>query len=185
MNRNESAIARRLREKKQQPRMKPGVAALMDMGTILELPARIANDRNIIRAAENMDKTFRKADVDDLARSYWLYFDQLKQHTASEIAWNNVTCSLNMAMLLCELVFGDEHLPLMIRALEGMFKAKMRGEKTGSYRLDGDGLRAVQEALHIHDAQMELATPRDMVRADMELKKRMADGNVYSAEKIH
>ena len=185
MSRHESAMMRRLREKKSQPRMKPGAAAITTMGIMLDLQTHLANDRAILRSAENMNRTFDRGALDDLARNYWLFFDQLKLHDASEIAWNNVTCSLNVAMLLCERGFGEEHLPLLIRALEGMFKAKQRGERTGRYRLDGDGLRAVKEALEVHDAQMLHVTPRDMIWADQELKKRMAEGNVYTAEAIH
>jgi len=131
---------------------------------------------------ENHDKPYSEDDLSDLARTYWLAFDQLKMGAATEEIWSTVCASINMATLLCERGIGEEHLPVMSLALDAMFSAQQRGERVGAYRLDGDGLRAVTEALQIHDEQMRHVTPIDIMRADDERIRRERDGEIRTAK---
>lgn len=140
-------------------------------------------DRARVRTINN--STYKQEDLTELGTAYWGSFGDITTGAAREDSWHYVAGSLNMALLLCEAGLGEEHTPLIIAAQDGIFKAKLRGERTGSYRLDGAGIMAVREALHVHDAQMAHATPNDIAAADAELKKRIAAGDVYSAEQMH
>lgn len=117
--------------------------------------------------------------LNELAGAYWMAFDQLKMGAATEQDWATTAVTLNKAMLLCETGFGEEHIGAMRAALDGMFLAQLRGNKTGTYRLDGAGIRAVSEALDIHDEQMKLVTFRDIRRVEEMFEMRQAAGNVY------
>jgi hypothetical protein len=118
----------------------------------------------------------------DLGAAYWLSFEQLRTGDATEEAWSCVVCALNIGLALAEKGIGDEFEQTLVDALDGAFRAKVRSAKAGTFRLDGEAMRAIDEALHVHDAQMELAT-RDEVTAAMRLvHQRVVDGDVYQLE---
>jgi hypothetical protein len=120
----------------------------------------------------------------DLGAAYWLSFDNLRKYDANEESWSCVVCALNIAMALAESGIGEEYEADIVKALDGAFRAKVRSAKTGTFRLDGEAMLAIEHALHIHDSQMELAT-RAEVTAAMELVRRRVDeGNVYRAPDV-
>ena len=122
------------------------------------------------------------AQLTDLGAAYWLSFEQLRTGEATEEVWSCVVCALNIGMALAEAGIGDEYEQTLIVALDGAFRAKVRSATSGNFRLDGEALGAIDDALHVHDAQMEIAT-RDEVTAAMRLvHARIEEGNVYQAE---
>lgn len=120
----------------------------------------------------------------DLGRNYWLSFTNLIQGSASFESWENCVGSLNMGLVLAEKVFDGQGELEIVEALDGLFKAKLHGDKTGRYRLDGDGIQAVRIALTTHDQQMKLAHRREIVDAIATVHQRVADGNVYRADAL-
>jgi hypothetical protein len=122
---------------------------------------------------------------DEIAGAYWMCFQQLKMGAATGEAWATVTVTLNKALLMCETGFGEEYTTQMQLALDAIYRAQLRGEQTGAYRLDGEGIGAVSEALTIHDEQMKLVTFRDVRRVDEMLQMRLDSGNVYRAEMMY
>lgn len=172
-----------MREKIAAPRLKSSVSAITRIGQQLNDAINRKADHQLLETIKTLDCGFEADYCAELASSYWLFFEQLKMHVASENAWANICVPLNIALLLCEQGIGEEHTQTIISALDSVFKAKLRGEKTGTYRLDGAGIRAVSEALTVHDAQMELATKREVLIARDEMHRRLAAGNVYSVEK--
>lgn len=133
--------------------------------------------------AENASP-LREDQLSDLGRNYWLSFTNLTQGSASFESWENCVGSLNMGLVLAEKVFDGQGELEIVAALDGLFKAKLRGGMTGRYRLDGDGIQAVRAALLIHDQQMNLAQRREIVDAIATVHQRVADGNVYRAEAL-
>lgn len=124
----------------------------------------------------------REDQISDLGRNYWLSFTNLTQGSASFESWENCVGSLNMGLVLAEKVFDGQGEQEIVAALDGLFKAKLRGDKTGRYRLDGEGIQAVREALELHDQQMKLAHRREIVDSIATVKKRVAEGNVYQVQ---
>lgn len=59
-------------------------------------------------------------------------------------------------------------------------RARVRGDQSGSFRLDGAGLAAIPFALELHDEQLKLVVYRDIHRVEVMMETRMAQGNVYT-----
>ena len=115
----------------------------------------------------------------DLGVAYWLSFENLRTGDANEESWSCVACALNVALVLCEKGIGAEYEQALVTALDGCFRAKIRSTKTGNFRLDGEALRDIETALHIHDQQMAIAKRWEVTAAMNTIYKRLKDGNVY------
>jgi hypothetical protein len=121
----------------------------------------------------------REDQTTDLGVARWLAFENLRSGTASEESWECVALALNVAVVMAEMGIGAEHEEDIVLALNGIFRAKQRFDKGGSYRLDGDALRDVEHALLVHDSQMDLAKRGEVCDAMETIRKRVAEGKVY------
>lgn len=144
-------------------------------GHVLE--ARRENDARIETV---MRQPYCEEQRNEIAQAYWMSFQQLKMGDATEEAWTTLAVTLNKAMLLCETGFGEEHLPTIRDALDAVARARVRGDQSGSFRLDGAGLAAIPSALELHDEQLKLVVYRDIHRVEVMMETRMAQGNVYT-----
>lgn len=115
----------------------------------------------------------------DIALNYWLSFQELTKGSASESAWSAVVCSLNVGMVLCEFGIGSEYIENFNLALEGAFRAKIRSEKSGNFRLNGDGISRITLALQIHEEQMRIANKSEITKALNTVQERIDAGNVF------
>lgn len=123
--------------------------------------------------------TLNDSQTTDLGLAYWLSFENLRSGDANEESWSCIACALNIGMVLCEQGIGAEHDQLIVRALDGTFRAKIRSKKSGNFRLDGEALRDIEEALQVHDQQMAIAKRWEVTRALNTVRAREAVGNVY------
>lgn len=121
----------------------------------------------------------RDDQLTDLGMAYWLSLENLRTGPATEEAWSCVACALNIGIVLCEQEVGQEYEELFARALDGAFRAKVRSQRTGSFRLDGEAMRDIEEAFAVHDEQMKLATRAEVTRAMNTVHARMESGKVY------
>jgi hypothetical protein len=117
--------------------------------------------------------------VTDLGVAYWLSFENLRTGDANEESWSCVACALNVALVLCEKGIGAEYEQQLVKALDGCFRAKIRSAKSGNFRLDGEALRDIENALFVHDEQMAIAKRWEVTAAMQTIYKRLKDGNVY------
>ena len=78
---------------------------------------------------------------------------------------------------MCEKGIGDEFEGIFNLALDGMVRARTRGQASGNYRLDGDAITSVTECLHVHDQQMRLATKSEIVSSLENVKNRINSGD--------
>lgn len=113
----------------------------------------------------------------DIGTGYWLALTNLTTGSGSEASWCTLVCALNIGMVLCEMGIGKEYEDAFVAALDGAFRAKQRN--SGSFRLDGDGLQAVRQALAVHDSQLEVASRSEIVQAMRTVRERIDAGNVY------
>ena len=136
----------------------------------------------IARGAEVVP--LRDDQLTDLGVAYWLSMENLRTGEATEEAWSCVVCALNIGMALCEggIGAGDAARDAMTRALDGAFRAKVRSAKSGTFRLDGEAITDITEALHIHDQQLQLATRAEVTQAMRTVHQRIEEGNVYTVE---
>jgi hypothetical protein len=101
-------------------------------------------------------------------------------------ALKTVTNALNAGLVLCNSALYDQakdHVPIFIKALEGAFLAHTRSEKGGIYRFDVSAIMAINEALEIHDAQLELISVGEFNAVLKEIHRRERTGNVYRVAK--
>jgi len=124
-------------------------------------------------------KPLREDQTTDLGLAYWLSMQNLLTGDANEEAWSCVVCSLNIGMALCEVGIGADAEPWLVKALDGAFRAKIRSARTGNFRLDGEGITAITDALHVHDEQMKVATRAEVTQAMNTVRQRIDEGNVY------
>lgn len=144
------------------------VSPIGGMGAIVGMHLAAEDNRPII-----------EADATDLATAYWLSLQIMVSGESREEDWSVVVCSLNVGLILCERGIGAEYEPKFVAALEGAFRARLRAERTDSWRFDGDALAAIREALAIHDEQIKITTKEEMRAALLEVRLRVAEGNVY------
>lgn len=161
---------------------KPEVVARWMVNNFME-HARL---EDVLTARERLVVERMALPVDDEHRTeaglrYWLAFVQLKYGAATRPAWEVVCQALNIAMILAEDDIGAGYLGELIAAQEFAFVAYKRGERTGSYRLDGPGIQVVARALEIHDAQLAVALWGDITIAEKKMTDSIAEGNVFEA----
>jgi hypothetical protein len=123
--------------------------------------------------------TLKSDQVTDLGVAYWLSFENLRAGDANEESWSCVSCALNVALILAEKDIGAEYEADIVKALDGLFRAQVRSQRAGNWRLDGDALRDVERALQVHDQQMQIAKRWEVTEAMNTIYKRLAAGNVY------
>jgi hypothetical protein len=121
-------------------------------------------------------------DATDLAIAYRLSMDAMVRGQSSEQDWSVVVCSLNIGLILCERGIGAEYESMFVAALDGAFRARLRAQRTGAWRFDGDALVAIQQALSVHDEQVKLATKEEMRLTLIEVHRRIEEGHTYQIE---
>lgn len=147
-------------------------------------PKPIANDGGLIvfgkcyARGENA-APLRADQLTDLGSAYWLSLENLRKHDANEESWSCVVCALNIGMALAESGIGGEYEKDIVKALDGAFRAKIRSANSGTFRLDGEAIQDIEHALHVHDAQMELASRSEVTAAMRLVAGRIKEGNVY------
>lgn len=98
----------------------------------------------------------------------------------TEHDWANVSRSVNTALLLAEDGYGVEHQDVFIKAQEGLLRACQRHATTDKWRLDGQAIQDIRDALYLHDQQCELVTNGDYLKALRAVKQRVIDGDGFS-----
>lgn len=119
----------------------------------------------------------------DLSYSYWAALENLRSGPADYDAWECLVSTLNIGMALCEGGIGPEYVDEMVVAQEAAVRAKVRADEGKSYRLDGDGIAIITEALRTHDVQLEHAQRKEVTAAIRLVRQRVADGNVFKIER--
>lgn len=108
----------------------------------------------------------------------------LSNTTPTKCDWDEVTNSVNVALLLAEDGYGIEHQDVFIRGQEALVRAYIRNMKTGKWRLDGEGIQAVRDALYLHDQQCELVSNGDYIKAARAVEARIENDNVFEIEAV-
>lgn len=118
----------------------------------------------------------------DLSYHHWAALENLRSGPGDYESWECIVSALNIGMALCEGGIGPECIDEMIEAQQAAIRAKVRANRHGAHRLDGDGMRIITEALRTHDAQLEVAQRQEVVAAIQLVRQRVAEGNVFKIE---
>jgi hypothetical protein len=88
--------------------------------------------------------------------------------------WQEVTNTLNVAMVLCERGFGREYLPSLSEAADALVRMRDRYKQEGkSLLFRADEMKAVNEAIDLHDAQLDATLVKDVELAVIEVERRL------------
>lgn len=117
--------------------------------------------------------------IDALILGYRASLQAMLLGYGTEEHWATCVCSLNIAMILAEWDYGFEYLSDIITALDGVFRAKLRAQRTGKWGFDGPSMQAIKHAFDVHEEQL-LHTSKEVNRdAIAEVHRRRHAGNVY------
>ena len=136
----------------------------------------IAGSERRIDARELTDSQQR-----DLGLCYHLAFENMLKN-GDEESWYQLAGSLNVALVLAEQGYGEEFIPEVKAAMEGLMQCKYRADRTGRWAFDGDAIQSMRTALTIHDQQCALAKRSEIKKALQAITKRANEGHMYAAE---
>jgi hypothetical protein len=118
----------------------------------------------------------------DLGIAYRMSFESLRTSHGKESDFHTIACSLNIALVLAERGYGAEWVEQVKAAQDGLMRCLGRGQKTGSWGLDGPAMTALSEALALHDEQIVLATQKEIREAIAEVHRRITNGDTLEQE---
>ncbi len=72
--------------------------------------------------------------------------------------WDSVALTLNQAWILAKQGIGPEAIPVLEEAQDAMRRAIPRFHQSGKIALDGDGIKAVRDAINLWREQIKLST---------------------------
>ncbi|AZG14954.1 hypothetical protein [Cupriavidus pauculus] len=108
----------------------------------------------------------------------------LTQGKGSDFDVGCLAVAMNLSMLLSEIGVGREYLSIAIAGQEAVMRCKARAERTGKWGLDGPGIAAIEQAIDLHDQQLEIATQAQMSAVLREMNRRKANPeHVFRVEK--
>lgn len=99
----------------------------------------------------------------------------LTQGKGSEFDAEALAVAMNLSMLLTELDVGKEYMAVAIAGQEAVVRCQARAANTGKWGLDGPAIAAIEQALELHDQQVEIATQAQMSAAIREMHRRAAN----------
>ncbi len=101
---------------------------------------------------------------------------------SNEQAWCNLSCTLNVALILSEQGIGPEIEPLIKLAQEALMLIKARAERTGDWQanLSYHHKTALTSAINTHEEQCRMATQKQIGKALNEVHRRVTMGEVLA-----
>lgn len=112
----------------------------------------------------------------DLGIAYRASLQALLTGHGNEQAWATLSCSLNVALILAEQGFHAHGLQSIKLAQEAMMRVRERAQRTSKWAFDGEGIRAIRDAVNLHDEQITRATRRQVTEAVYEVRRRVMEG---------
>lgn len=96
--------------------------------------------------------------------------------------WQEVANSINVALALCEMGYGKEFVPDLVKAQGAMAMLRDRGKTTGRFVFKAEEMQAVNVGIDIHDQQIELAPIADFERAIRAVDLALMKGNFVTVQ---
>lgn len=131
-------------------------------------------------AALNCNDPMDADQLRDLAIGYHGALHSIVTGTGSHDDTNTLAMASNIALLLCEIGVGTEYLPIAKAGQEAVVLLMMRHRTQGRCVATGPELKALQELLELHDAQLESpdCTQARMTAVLDECRKRIRERHV-------
>lgn len=87
--------------------------------------------------------------------------------------WDLVAGAINMAIVMSECGTGEEYRDALIEGQNALLSCGVRYGKINKFVLTGDELKALNLAMEVHDAQLEISRVIDVERATNEVFRRL------------
>lgn len=100
----------------------------------------------------------RDGDVDRFRLAVFSALESISKGAGAPGDWNTLASAMNHACALANRGIGEEIMPALMDANDGMMRARDRFENTGRLGLDGDALRDIREVLGLWFDQLSLCT---------------------------
>lgn len=146
-------------------------------------PQRSGNVEAIARAVTHAQRAIQPVTADqarDLAIAYHGALNAIAHGKGTDEDANTLALAANIALMLVEVGLGIDQLPTVHAAQDAIVNMMRREQRTGRFGFAGEELRAVQDLLDLHDAQLSDpdCTEAVMVAALDECKRRREAGQV-------
>jgi hypothetical protein len=97
----------------------------------------------------------------------------LTDGSATKTEWDYICTALNVTVVMAEMGLGDDYMDDIKAAMLAHAQCGKRLYQGGRLGYTGEQLTAVNKALEIHDAQIDIATVAELEKAHMEVQKRL------------
>lgn len=114
----------------------------------------------------------------DLGIAYHLQLQAMLRGEGTAQTWATLACSINVAMVLCELGLCAAALPTILLAQDALLSCKARSFRTARWAFSGDEARLVMQACTLHDEQVSSATRAQVTQALNTVNNRLNAGEV-------
>lgn len=88
-------------------------------------------------------------------------------------SWDRLVGAINIALVMCEQGIGPEYRTDLIAGREALLSCGVRSVKANRFAFTGDELKAMNNAMEIHDAQLVNVRAIDIDRAAAEVIRRL------------
>lgn len=128
-----------------------------------------------VQSTEQLDAT----QIRDLGIGYHGALHSITSGTGCYDDANTLAMAANIAMLLCEVGVGREYIAQAKAGQEAVVLLMMRARTHGKFVATGSELRALQDLLELHDAQLESedCTEGKLTQVLDECKRRIRQGH--------
>ena len=100
---------------------------------------------------------------------------RLANGTGTRDDWDTIIGAINMAQVMAELGTGDEYRKLILSAGAAMLAVGKRYMRWDKFEFCGDELARVNDALDVHEAQLDVSRVIDIERATGEVLRRISN----------
>ena len=111
-----------------------------------------------------------------LKLGYHMAMTSLTKGEGTTTDWQIVSDAMNVAMVLCEMGYGEEYLPDLTVAMQAMLAVRDRYKNGASLLFRGEEMQAVTLGLELHDAQVEIVPLVSFEKALGEVNRRLVKG---------
>jgi hypothetical protein len=126
-------------------------------------------------------KSLKEDQLTDLAIVFRLSFSEMLNGRGTDHNWATCATALNVSAVLSNRGLGDEYSDLIDAAQRGLNRSKERQKRTGKWALDGEAIKAMQEALDLHESQIKIATKGELSSAIDEIHRMIDSGEIVEA----
>lgn len=118
-------------------------------------------------------KRIQGEELTDLYAKNHMAMVKLCSGQADRDTWDVLVGMINMSLVLAEQHFNDEYHEILLAARDGLHAIGKRYMDYGRFVLKGDEMRALNDAMEVHEAQLEALRIIDVERAYDIVSKRI------------